>query len=57
MLFFRHVAEESNEFAKEVLDQYNRVINETSGQITKLGEIDKITSEEIEKTAYPNKQL
>ena len=57
MLFFRQVAEESNEFAKEVLNQYNRVINETSEQITKLSEIDNITSEEIEKTAYPNKQL
>ncbi len=57
MLFFREVADDSSGFAKEVLNQYDQVIMETAGQVKKLGDIDKITKEEIEKTAFPNKQL
>lgn len=57
MFFFKNAAEESHEFAKEVLEEYDRVIKETAEQVKKLGDIDKITKEEIEKTAYPNKQL
>jgi len=57
MFFFRNAAEESKEFAKDVLVEYDRVIVETAEQVKKLGDIDKVTKEEIEKTAYPNKQL
>lgn len=57
MLYFRAVAEESNDFKGDVLDNYSKVINETSAQVKKLGEIEKISREEIEKTAYPNRDL
>ncbi len=57
MLFFKTTAEENNRFEKDVLDSYSKVITETTAQIKKLGEIDKITQEEIEKTAYPNREL
>ncbi len=57
MLFFKTAAEDNNLFEKEVLDNYSKVITETTAQIKKLGEIDKITQEEIEKTAYPSREL
>ncbi len=57
MLFFRQVAEEDNKFSQDVLDNYSKVIFETSEQIKKLGDIDKVTREEIEKTAYTNRDI
>ena len=57
MLFFRQVAEGDNKFSQDVLDNYSKVIFETSEQIKKLGDIDKVTREEIEKTAYTNRDI
>lgn len=57
MLFFRQMAEEDNKFSQDVLDNYSKVIFETSEQIKKLGDIDKVTREEIEKTAYTNRDI
>jgi len=57
MLFFRQAAEEDNKFSQDVLDNYSKVIFEASEQIKKLGDIDKVTREEIEKTAYTNRNM
>jgi hypothetical protein len=57
MLFFKQVAEEDNKFSKDVLDNYSKVIFETSEHIKKLSDIDKVTREEIEKTAYTNRDM
>jgi len=55
MLFFKQAAAESNEFKNEVLEIYSKVIDETSEQITKLSNIDKITCEEIKQTVFDNR--
>ena len=55
MLYFRMIAEESAEFGKDTLEQYDKVIKETNAQIHTLDEIANVTPEEIEKTVYSKK--
>lgn len=52
MLFFKLAAEENKNFKEDVLSEYERVIRETSVQIQRLGDIDNISEEEIEKTVF-----
>jgi hypothetical protein len=56
MLFFKLAAEENKNFKEDVLSEYERVIRETSVQIQKLGDIENITEEEIEKTVFRDEQ-
>ncbi len=52
MIFFKQMAEESKEFKTEVLEIYSNVITQTTDEIKKLGEIKKLSKEEIEKIVY-----
>jgi len=53
MMFYKVTAVENNN--DDVVNQYTKVIDETTKQILRLGEIPNISAEEIEKSAYPEK--
>lgn len=53
MMFYKVTAVEKNN--DDVVNQYTKVIDETTKQILRLGEIPNICAEEIEKSAYPEK--
>lgn len=52
MTYFKVIAETSHPEREEALKQYDAVIQETAGQILKLGEISQITPKEIEKAVF-----
>lgn len=53
MMLFQLEAKKSNNFRKEILDLYDRVIDETKSQVKNLSSIDEISEEMIRKTTFP----